>query len=233
MSKVMIPNESQPAETNSASAVPMWLWALIGAAIVDGEAGAVLFEDIAISGPAETAGILPGDQLTAIDGALVESAAAARRTIRAYGAGAYVTFSIERGDRLEQVGMYLGYVYPIVGEPPIPVEPPIVMTVVPPIQPPDTQGEGRLGIYYRTLQRGDPFAVSNGALIISLWEGGAAQAAGLEPSDIITGVGGRDLSTAFTLSDALSRYASGQTIRLDVWDHRTGTIVQVRVRLDG
>jgi len=96
-----------------------------------------------------------------------------------------------------------------------------------PPQPPDTYGDARLGVYYRTIQSGDPFAVSNGALIITVWSGSAAEDAGLEAADIVTRVGSRNLTRSYTLADALDRYSAGDNVSLSVWDHRTGNIVKL------
>lgn len=92
--------------------------------------------------------------------------------------------------------------------------------------------EGRLGVVYRMLKPGDPFAVSEGALIVSLLADEApAGMAGLEPGDIITRVDGRALGDSRTLSDALAGIAAGERVTLTI--DRAGERFTVRVRLDG
>lgn len=112
---------------------------------------------------------------------------------------------------------------------PVTVEP-IVIPPDPPIWPGGGQEEARLGVYYRMLKPGDPFEVTDGALIITLLgEGTPAEEAGLVPGDIITQVGDRRLSSSWTLGDALSRYAAGDMVRLRIF--RDGRTFAVRARL--
>lgn len=104
--------------------------------------------------------------------------------------------------------------------------------VVPPVWPGGGQEEARLGVYYRMLKPGDPFEVSEGALIITLLdEDTPAEKAGLAPGDIITQVGDQWLSSSWTLGDALSRYAAGDVVRLRIF--RDGRTFTVRATLGG
>ncbi len=109
---------------------------------------------------------------------------------------------------------------------------PIVIPPDLPVWPGGGQKEARLGVYYRMLKPGDPFEVSEGALIIALLdENTPAEKAGLAPGDIITQVGDQWLSASWTLSDALSRYAAGDAVRLRTF--RDGRTFTVRAVLGG
>ncbi|MBN1429401.1 MAG: PDZ domain-containing protein [Anaerolineae bacterium] len=197
---------------------------LLGAALVD-RGQSVSWEKLATGGPADMAGIKEGDRLVAIDGQAINTSRQARNILAEYGVGSLVSLTVERKSRVEQYDITLGYSCSY----PLPIEPPVI--IVPPPQPPDSYGDARLGVYYRTIQPDDPFAVSDGALIITVWPGSPAEAAGLEPSDIITRVGSKRLTHHYMLNDALDRYAAGNRVSLDVWDYRTGNIVTLSVIL--
>ncbi len=159
----------------------------------------------------------------------VNKASDARSMLEGYGAGSQVNLTVERNNRFEQHIIMLGYIYPY----PCPVVPPTYppVIIVPPPQPSDTFSEARLGVYYRTIQPRDPFAVIDGALIITVWSGSPAEKAGLEAADIVTRVGGQRLTRGYTLGDALDRYSAGDRVSLGVWDHRTGKTVTLWVTL--
>lgn len=199
---------------------------LLGASLVDRNQ-AVYWEDIASESPADAAGIEEGDRLVAIADQPVNKAGEARSILKGYGAGSQITLTIERNNRFEQHIIMLGTIYPCPVIPP--TYPPII--VVPPVQPSDSTSEARLGVYYRTIQPDDPFAVSDGALIISVWSGGPAEKAGLEAADIVTKVGNRRLTRSYTLANALDRYSAGDRVSLSVWDHRSGNTVTLWVTL--
>ncbi|MBN1312630.1 MAG: PDZ domain-containing protein [Anaerolineae bacterium] len=199
---------------------------LLGASLVD-RSQEVYWENIAVDGPADTAGIKEGDRLVAIDGEAINTSRQARNILKGYSVGEQVNLTVERKNRFEQYYIILGHIYPC---PVAPTYPPVI--IAPPPQPPDTYEDARLGVYYRTIQSDDPFAVNNGALIITVWSDSPAENAGLEAADIITKVGSRSLTRSYTLADALDRYSVGDRVSLSVWDHRTGNIVKLSVRLN-
>ncbi len=204
---------------------------LLGALLVD-RGPQVVLDQVASGGPADSAGLRTDDRILSINDQPVNSAAEARRIINNYGAGTSVNITVERGGRIQQYTVLLAGLVRVV--PPIVVEPPIIIppprpTYQPP-QPPDTFGEKHLGVYYRMLQPGDPFDVPSGALLITVWPGSAADAVGLGPGDIILSVNNRDLSTFYTLEDALNqtfRNAVTLTVR-----KTSGETITIRVRLD-
>lgn len=199
---------------------------LLGALLIDRDQ-AVYWERIAADSPADAAGIEEGDRLVAIADQPVNKAGEARSILERYGAGSQITLTIERNNRFEQHIIMLGYIYPC----PViqPTYPPVI--IAPPPQPSNTFSDARLGVYYRTIQPGDPFAVSDGALIITVWSGSPAEKAGLEAADIVTKVGNRWLTHSYTLNDALNRHSAGDRVSLSVWDHRTGKTTTLWVTL--
>lgn len=199
---------------------------LIGALLIDRDQ-AVYWDSVASDGPADAAGIKEGDRLVAIADQPVNKASEARNILEGYGAGSQLTLTIERNNRFEQHIIMLGYIYPCPVIPP--TYPPVI--IVPPPQPPDTYSNVRLGVYFRTIQADDPFAVNDGALIITVWADSPAEMAGLEAADIVTRVGSRRLTRSYTLDNALDQYSAGDRVSLSVWNHRTGKIVTLSVRL--
>jgi S1-C subfamily serine protease len=80
-----------------------------------------------------------------------------------------------------------------------------------------TYEEAHLGVYYRMLEPTDRFAVSEGALIVTLFGSGTpAELAGLQPGDIITAVNDEPVTQTNTLGQVLNRYSPGDVINLDV-----------------
>jgi serine protease Do len=200
---------------------------LVGALLVD-QGQSVLFQQIASGGPAASAGIQENDRLVAINGEVINNSQQARRMIRGYGAGQALLLTVERGSHFEQVTILLGGIGVIPPEPPI-----IIRTAepypLPPIQP--YYDQASLGVTYRMLQPGDPFPVQNGAQIITVVSGAPASQAGLEVGDIILSLDSRALSASTTLEDALRYYRAGDVVIMQVWNHRDGKIVSLRVRL--
>lgn len=205
---------------------------LLGASIEDAPQG-VLIQGVASGGPAEAAGITSGDRLITIDDQPINSAADARRILHDYGSGAAATLTIERDRTVHQVTVSLGgvvrWVPPI--EPTVIVPPPITLEPPYPI-PPGNYGERNLGVTYRMLEPGDPSGVSSGAMLIQVWSGGPADRASLAPGDIILAVDGRDLTTSYTLEDALNQGRYRFFVTLSVRKTSGGTQI-VRVSLGG
>ena len=205
---------------------------LVGAQIID-RGGQVLLDQVAAGGPAESAGLRSGDRLIALSDYPINTSSEAKQMIARYGAGTSLQVTIERSGRIELVTMLLGGLVRI--EPPIIVEPPIIIVPIrptynPPPPPVNSYGEKYLGVYYRMLEPGDPFAVKNGALLITVWEGGAAELAGLGPGDIVLAVNNIELSQSYTLENALdTSYKSVVTLTVL---KTSGEKVAIRVRLE-
>lgn len=201
---------------------------LLGASLRDSQQD-VLIQQVASGGPADSSGLRDGDRLITIDDQPVNSAAEGRRILHSYGSGATANFTIERSHVVHQVNVTLGGVIriePPIVYPPVTVEPPII------IYPPGNYGERNLGVTYKMLEPGDPSGVSSGAMLIQVWSGGPADSAGLVPGDIILAVDDHDLSTYYTLEDALNtgRYRTFVALKVRKVSGRTATL---RVALTG
>lgn len=68
--------------------------------------------------------------------------------------------------------------------------------------------------------------IERGALVLRVDEGGAADAAGVEPGDVITSVGGRPVTNLHHLHELLGRHRVGEAVDVSVW--RGGSVVTVR-----
>ncbi len=199
---------------------------LLGAQLADRDGGVIL-ETLYPGWPAHIAGLQDGDRLVSLDGEPTNSAGQARRILSRYAPGNAVLVTYERNHRFGAATVILGIAQPLTG-PPLPPEP--VIITLPPVQ--GGYQEARLGVYYRMLIPGDPFAVSEGALILTLLEGSTpAEEAGLRPGDIITQVGSETITQSNTLGDALSRFSAGERVTLRV--DRAGQEMTVTVRPGG
>jgi S1-C subfamily serine protease len=205
-----------------------YLYLLLGASVTQ-RADGVYLERVATSGPAYSAGLLEGDRLERIGRERIESEAQVKRLLADYRPGDEVLITVERTPWVNQYAVTLGY-YLVYIE--YTVEPPIEpLPINPPLPQPNTYEEARLGVYYRMLEAGDPFGVDDGALIVSVWNGGAAAQAGLDPGDIITGVGGLPVAGSSDLGMVLDNFRVGDSVRLTVYSG--GTHQNVRVTLGG
>ena len=192
----------------------------------------VVIDNVYPNGPADLAGVREGDLLWAVDGDLVRNPLQARRLVSAHRPGDSVQLTLRRGGNTLEVVIPLGFLIVVEPNPPEPV----VITV--PIEPPDppvrnTSEEARLGVYYRMLEAGDPFEADQGALLITVWPGSAADRAGLEAGDIITAVDGDELSRFQSLANALTSYDSGDSVRLTVLSGTGSGTYTLRVTLGG
>jgi len=202
---------------------------LLGAELVE-QTGQVYFSTITAGGPAANAGIEAGDRLVALERQAVGSTEQLARILAGYEIGDLVRVEVDHRHRIEQYQLYLGLYTPVVSATPVTLVTPVVV-ISPPPPPSSSQGDARLGVYYRMLAENDPFAVADGALIITAWAGGAAEEAGLQPGDIITEVAGRQLSQDYTLQQALDNLGGGQRVTLKVWRAAAGQEESVQVML--
>ncbi len=184
---------------------------LIGALLIDGEGG-VYLQALYPGGPAANAGLAESDRLVSIDGNLTNTAEIANSILLGHSPGDRVLVTIERNHSFEQYAVTLGMFVPFGPTTVIPSPTPLPLPT-----PYGTYEEAHLGVYYRMLEPTDRFAVSEGALIVTLFGSGTpAELAGLQPGDIITAVNDEPVTQTNTLGQVLNRYSPGDVINLDV-----------------
>ncbi|GEM_PF-2291723 len=166
-------------------------------------------------GPAGSVGLRDGDQLLSIDGTAVTSASQATEVLCSRLAGDQINLIAEHNHFVNQYFITLGVASDAGCLSAIPPEP----TILPPPLVTNSQQseEAHLGVVYRMLTTGDPSGLDQGAMIITVRSGGAAETAGLEPGDVILEVDGARLSQTYTLGMALERFSAGQAVSLLVW----------------
>lgn len=174
--------------------------------------GRIIFDDVYNDRASEIAGIRAGDELLSINGERFDRQQQAMRLIEEFERGdrIRVTVRIAPG-QVEQYLVTLGQVGPIAEEPPRPEPLPTVIIEFPtaPI------GTGTLGVNYQMVGPDDPFGVT-GALVISTQTGSLADRYNIQAGDIIMEVDNIELNEFTTLQDALSRYRSGDSVRLRI-----------------
>ena len=79
------------------------------------------------------------------------------------------------------------------------------------------------------LARAPRLAVEEGALVTQVIPGGTADAAGIQPGDVITGIGGEQVDRQNLLLNVLLRFNPDDTVRVVL--NRDGRIIEVEVRL--
>ncbi len=210
------------ARIGIATVIPDTYW-LLGADLVERDGG-VYFTALYPGGPVDTAGLNENDRLHAIGSETISTVAQAKATLARYVPGEVVKLTVERSNRYSQYPVVLGVILPVLISTVEPAPPP------PPIIPP--YGAARLGVYYRMIEPGDPSGLNEGAQIIAVWPGGAAEQIGLQPGDIILAVDNMPLSRYNTLEMALLPYSAGERVWLHI--HLTsGETTDMQVTLAG
>jgi S1-C subfamily serine protease len=72
--------------------------------------------------------------------------------------------------------------------------------------------------------------IDRGALVTRVAEGGAGQAAGIEPGDVITSVGGKPIIDLHHFHEELARHRIGESVDVSIW--RDGQTVTLRPTLE-
>jgi serine protease Do len=149
-------------------------------------AGAPLIDSVRPTSPADKAGILSGDLITAIDGVPVDRIPALQHQLGPHYAGDTVTVTLRRSDTTQDVSAKL------VGE------------LLP-------YAAGYLGILPERPAVGSP---PLGVAIRAIVPDSPAKSMGLQPADIITAVGEESITDASMLRGRVGRLAPGQSVDL-------------------
>jgi S1-C subfamily serine protease len=186
---------------------------LFGALPTD-EGDRVALPAVEPGGPAWQAGLADGDVLLRLDDTQITSAAQAKRHIAGYAVGERVLVTYERSFRPGQTEVIIGVSAP----PPATATPRPAPTVITPPQSGQQRENAKLGLVYRPIgeQDGDRFGVEHGAIVLVTTPNGPADFAGMEPGDIIVGVGNVTLSEDMSLQRALAGFNAGQEVKVRV-----------------
>jgi len=182
---------------------------------VTAERGSIIV-DVVSGSPADEAGLEPGDVIVAVDGQKVDKEHTLADLIAERKPGDEVTFEIQRpGEGSQQVTLELA-------------------------EHPDKEGAGYLGVRYMPFPHVEvvpgemgpfehehfeldelpfvppPGSIRRGLVVLRVVEDSPADAAGLEPGDIITAVDGEAVEPPVTLSDIVAEREPGDHIVLTV-----------------
>lgn len=96
------------------------------------------------------------------------------------------------------------------------------------VQPAFAAGRGYLGVWFANLPATEK-AVQSGVVVRRVFDGSAAQQAGLKPGEIVTKIGGMPVRDPQTAVGLLAESTAGERIALTVIDRTGGGIRQSNV----
>jgi C-terminal processing protease CtpA/Prc len=191
-------------------------------------------EEVSPGGPAEEAGVRPGDVIVAVNGRPTTGTDSARKVVervRELGSNAKATLSIKRGAKVEQLQLTTRPAYAFAfgsfgGSGPVVVTPATPMPPIGPVPPPDLPDLADLR-YLRVLSDetagmelaslspglGWYFGTDKGVLVLRASENDAF---GLKDGDVIVSIDGREPQNGAHATRILRSYAPGERITLKV-----------------
>jgi S1-C subfamily serine protease len=172
-------------------------------------------------GPAQAAGVEPGDVIMGVNDAPITSLDQLATTLRQSGATAKLVVLNVRDGKATAVKVDLGNALAD-SRNPSPSQP--APTPVPPSQPAGPS----LGVRGETVRVGFR---SSGLKVTDVSPDGAIARAGIEPEDVIVSANGTAVSTVEELSAAARK--AGPVMTVNVRDHRSGKEVPIQVPLGG
>ena len=189
--------------------------------------GGVKVETVTPDGPADKAGIKPGDTITDFDGERVRSTMQFSRLVQETPAGRQVAVALSRaGQRMnvtvtteqrswsDDFGVRMldvpRAVRPAVPRPPATPRPPALAPELFDMPLLRAAGGRRLGVTVEGLdeQLAEYFGVKDGVLVKSVLADSAAQKAGIKAGDVITAINGSKVYDASDVNRALDRLES-------------------------
>jgi Do/DeqQ family serine protease len=166
----------------------------------------VLVADVIKGGPAEAAGLKPGDVIVGLNGAKIREVPELQRRVANVAPGQSVAIGVVRDRTPLTLRVRVGE---------MPTDEPLMATATPgpegfglQVEPLAPDSAERLGL---------PFA--EGLLVVDVASGGPADRAGLRRGDVIREVGRQPVHDAPALSRALAAVPSGRSVLL--WVHRS------------
>lgn len=197
----------------------------------------VVVDSVDPGGPADKAGVKPGDAITEFDGERVRSVRQFSRLVQETPSGRAVSVALSRGGQRSTVTITaerasFGDDFAMrlldVARPPLPPEPPAPARAprapsVPPVPAVPFEAfrivNGRhLGVTIQTLdgQLAEYFGVKEGVLVTSVSANSVAEKAGLKAGDVITAVNGRHVYDAPDVTRALDRTEDSNEFTMEV-----------------
>ncbi|MDF1794444.1 MAG: DegQ family serine endoprotease [Thalassobaculaceae bacterium] len=174
-----------------------------------------LVNDIYPGGPAEHAGIEPGDVVISIDGREVIDSGALRYRVATRAPGEDVTIGIIRNGREQEISMAM--------EPPA-EDPPAQVTDLTGRSPFTGSRVANLSPALAIEEGMDEMA--HGVVVLGLRRGSAADQIGVRRGDIVVRINGRDIDSVDTLLDTLSDGRGGWELSIK----RDGKVLTTRVQ---
>lgn len=167
-----------------------------------------LVSNVAPGGPADEAGLKPGDVVRSVDGQPVETSSDLSSRVAAKGPGARVGLDVLRDGADRKIEVKLG-TFPDEDQ----------------AQASTGEGHGKLGLALRTLspdvaQGLDLPADAHGVVIVQVEPGSPAEAAGLRERDVVVSVDGQAVAGVDAFRAAVEKAHGSDVVRLRV---RRGT----------
>ena len=206
-------------------------------AIEESDEGGVMIADVLAGGPADAAGLVPGDLIVAVDGEELSDDVDFAELIGAYAPGDEVTLTVTNAESNEKMEIpvvlgvhpddeeraFLGIAYVLAPAMP-------GMGDLAPDEDADDSDEDAAPAERGSLRSMMPFG-QGGAMIAEVVEGGPAAEAGLMAGDLIVAVDGQELSDDADFAELIGSYAPGQEVTLTVTNVETNEKMEVPVVL--
>jgi S1-C subfamily serine protease len=206
----------------------------LGVRLDTAEDGAIVVREVFAGSAAESAGMMVGDVITAVNGEDVTTVEDVVARIARLTLGDVVALTLTRAGEPMTIEVTLGEApagmtpTPREGRPERGVPPGTLPEMMPNLIPnPEAldvlrwyYSTGRLGVRFLTLDEANAAEnnapLTDGALVIDVEADGPAAEAGVQPGDVITSVNGEPVDAERTLRDRIIAYEPGDVVTLKV-----------------